>query len=167
VSFEGREREENSELNVETNLNEMTPESSMSSQSPLTVDSISYYQVPYPIPTQQRTNERKKESRSSLSASHLSSHAPPSDSPKFVLSSVSGASPTLKESLSNSVTVKQAPFTAIESPMWQSSRMGEAEEKVKVNPPSVSSGMREVRVAMCSIWRKKERAQLVGGEGEG
>lgn len=139
-----------------TNLDEMSSESSMSSQSSLAVHSISYYQVAYTTPT---AKNETKESRTSFVSFTLSppSHAPflLSDSPKFVLSSVSGASPTLKESVSNSVTVKQAPFTAIESPMWQSSRMAAAEEKVKVKPPSVSSGMREVRVAMCSIWKSR------------
>lgn len=49
------------------------------------------------------------------------------------------------------MTVRHAPLTAIESPMWQSSRMAPADENVSVNPPSVSFEIREVRVAMCSI----------------
>jgi hypothetical protein len=37
--------------------------------------------------------------------------------PRFVRFRVSGANPTLNVSSSNSVTVKQAPFTQIESPI--------------------------------------------------
>ncbi|ANB12202.1 hypothetical protein AWJ20_446 [Sugiyamaella lignohabitans] len=46
--------------------------------------------------------------------------------PKLLLRNVSGAIPILNSSLLNSVTVKQTPLTAIESPKWQSSKILEA-----------------------------------------
>lgn len=39
------------------------------------------------------------------------------------------------------VTVRQVPFTAMESPRWQSSRMEAAEEMVRVVPPSLEEGL--------------------------
>lgn len=56
--------------------------------------------------------------------------------PKFVRRSVSGATPTLKEDLSNEVTVKHVPLILMLSPRWQSPRISEALEIVRVVPPS-------------------------------
>src|SRR5258706_6289422 len=65
----------------------------------------------------------------------LPSHEVGGDIPRFVRLRVSGARPTLNELASNSVTVRQHPLTAIESPMWQSVRMGAASEMVRDQPP--------------------------------
>jgi hypothetical protein len=61
-------------------------------------------------------------------------------SPKLVLFRVSGARPTLNQPsfLSNSVAVRQAPFTQIESPTLQSPRIGAASRNVKVKPSEES-----------------------------
>lgn len=60
--------------------------------------------------------------------------------PRSVLWSVSFASHTVNQppfsTESKAVTVKHAPFTAIESPMWQSERMGAELPMVSVHPPS-------------------------------
>lgn len=48
---------------------------------------------------------------------------------------VSGATPTLKVEVSNSVTVRQVPLTDMLSPSWQSPRMSEAPEMVREVPP--------------------------------
>lgn len=73
--------------------------------------------------------------------------------PKSVLSKVSFASQTLNHppfsSLSNSVTVRHAPLTAMESPMWQSDRIAPASAMTIVQPPS-SRSMAET-VPRCSI----------------
>lgn len=60
--------------------------------------------------------------------------------PRFVRRSVSGAQPTLNEVVSNHVTVRQVPFTEMESPRWQSVRISLAEEMVRVVPPSEEWG---------------------------
>ena len=73
------------------------------------------------------------------------------DAPKFVRCSVSFASPTLKLSALKSVTVRHAPLTLIESPMWQSLRTGEAWEKVKVKPEEDEEGVMEDTWDTCSI----------------
>lgn len=49
---------------------------------------------------------------------------------------VSGATPTLKESVLNQVTVRQVPFMLMLSPRLQSVRMEEALDIVRVVPPS-------------------------------
>lgn len=76
-----------------------------------------------------------------------------SNAPRSVLSSVSFASHTLNQpplsSLSNSVTVRHAPFTAIESPMWQSARMGAEFAMVSVHPPA--SCTMSTTLPRCSI----------------
>lgn len=64
---------------------------------------------------------------------------------------VSGASPTLKESESNSVTVRQAPLTQMESPIWQSVRTGAEEERVSVKPEVEVEGEIAEMVDVCSI----------------
>lgn len=64
---------------------------------------------------------------------------------------VSGAAPILKDEGVNSVTVRQVPFTAIESPLLQSPRIEEQSEMVIVVPPP--------EVASC--WRSSETAGLV------
>lgn len=75
--------------------------------------------------------------------------------PRFVRLSVSGARPTLNEPASNSVTVRQHPLIAIESPIWQSLRMGAASEMVSDQPPPplsvVSSSDIADTVPRCSI----------------
>lgn len=78
--------------------------------------------------------------------------------------SVSGASPTLKESESNSVTVRQAPLTQMESPIWQSVRMGAEEERVSVKPEvevevEVEGEIAEM-VDVCSICGGDERLHV-------
>jgi len=55
--------------------------------------------------------------------------------PRLVLFNVSGASPTLNLVASNSVTVRQQPLTEIESPMWQSPRIGALSPIVRLQPP--------------------------------
>jgi len=55
--------------------------------------------------------------------------------PKFVLRNVSGATPTLKDDLSNSVTVRQVPLTEILSPSATSLRMESHCEIVREVPP--------------------------------
>lgn len=78
------------------------------------------------------------------------------DSPRSVLSRVSFASHTSNQppfcaaSESKAVTVKHAPFTAIESPMWQSPKIGAASAIVSVHPPA-SCTMAET-VPRCSIY---------------
>ena len=83
-----------------------------------------------------------------VSASRVSTY-----SPRSVLWSVSLASHTLNHpptfSVSNSVTVRQAPFTAIESPTWQSPSIGAESLMTKVQP--VSSWSMEETVPRCSI----------------
>lgn len=75
--------------------------------------------------------------------------------PRFVRLRVSGARPTLKESASNSVTVRQQPFMEIESPMWQSERMGAESEMVRDQPFPPLSVVSRVEMAeivpTCSI----------------
>lgn len=56
--------------------------------------------------------------------------------PRFVLRSVSGATPTLKVELVKEVTVRQVPLTLMLSPRWQSERISAASEMVSVVPPS-------------------------------
>jgi hypothetical protein len=56
--------------------------------------------------------------------------------PRFVRRNVSGATPTLKEALSNEVTVRHVPFTLMLSPRLQSPRISAALEMVRVVPPS-------------------------------
>jgi hypothetical protein len=56
--------------------------------------------------------------------------------PRFVRRKVSGATPTLKEDLSNWVTVRQVPLMLMLSPRLQSPRISEALEMVRVVPPS-------------------------------
>ena len=79
-------------------------------------------------------------------------------SPRSVLSRVSFASQTLNQppfaSLSNSVTVRHAPFTAMESPMWQSSRMGAESAMMSVHPPA--SWTISTTVPRCSIYAGKQ-----------
>src|ERR1700709_106357 len=61
--------------------------------------------------------------------------------PRFVRRSVSGATPTLKEDFSKEMTVRQVPFMLMLSPRWQSSRISEALEIVRVVPPSSDCGL--------------------------
>ncbi len=84
------------------------------------------------------------------------------DPPRFVRDSVSFANPTLKLCPSNSVTVRHAPLIQIESPTWQSDRMGEAWVKVNVKPEEEVVGVMEATWQRCSIWRGDVRE----GEGE-
>lgn len=78
--------------------------------------------------------------------------------PRSVLSKVSGATPTLKNPpssfSSNSVTVKHAPLTLMESPMWQSSSTGALSAMTMLHPPPpdsvVSSGEMEWIRPWCS-----------------
>jgi hypothetical protein len=79
-------------------LNEMSTKSNVTSHGPLEIDPSTDFQTTLKFLL-------VKESSSGCAA------------PKFVLDSVSGARPTLNESLSNSVTVRQHPLTQIESPM--------------------------------------------------
>lgn len=69
---------------------------------------------------------------------------------------VSGASPTWKESESNSVTVRQAPLTQMESPIWQSVRIGAEEERVSVKPEVEVEGEMAEMVDVCSTWDENE-----------
>ena len=63
--------------------------------------------------------------------------------------SVSGAAPILKDEEVNSVTVRQVPFTLIESPRVQSPRMEEQLEIViVVPPPEVASWGRSSETAL-------------------
>lgn len=75
--------------------------------------------------------------------------------PKSVRSSVSFASHTWNHpprcSASNAVTVRHAPFTAIESPTWQSPRIGAAPAIVSVHPPASRASAETV--PRCSICR--------------
>jgi hypothetical protein len=74
------------------------------------------------------------------------------DSPRSVLSNVSFANHTVNHPfLSNFTTVRHAPLTAIESPIWQSSRIGAESEIVNVHPPSSRSIA--VTVPKCSIYK--------------
>jgi hypothetical protein len=72
--------------------------------------------------------------------------APSVREPRFVLRSVSGATPTLKVLWSNSVMVRQVPFTLMLSPREASERMGLHSEMVREVPPPpavvVSSALR-------------------------
>ena len=81
--------------------------------------------------------------------------------PRSVLSRVSFASQTLNHppcaSLWNSTTVRHAPLTAIESPTWQSPRMGAESPMVSVHPPS--SCTISVTVPRCSICKGAGRGQ--------
>jgi hypothetical protein len=53
---------------------------------------------------------------------------------------VSGAAPILKEEEVKEVTVRQVPFTEMESPSWQSVRMeAQSEIVIVVPPPEVAS----------------------------
>jgi hypothetical protein len=61
--------------------------------------------------------------------------------PRFVRRSVSGETPTTKESLSKEVTVKQVPLMLMLSPKWQSPRISEAEDIVRDVPPVSSCGL--------------------------
>ena len=83
--------------------------------------------------------------------------------PSSVLSRVSFASQTLnhppRSSLSNSTTVRHAPLTAIESPTWQSPRMGAESPIVSVHPPA--SCRMSVTVPRCSIYVMYVRAYAV------
>lgn len=54
---------------------------------------------------------------------------------------VSGATPTLKVDLSKAVTVKQVPLTLMLSPRWQSPRISDAFEMVRLVPPSSAWGL--------------------------
>ena len=85
------------------------------------------------------------------------------DAPRSVLSRVSFASQTLnhppRSSLSNSTTVRHAPLTAIESPTWQSPRMGAESPIVSVHPPA--SCRMSVTVPRCSIYVMHVRAYAV------
>jgi len=61
---------------------------------------------------------------------------PPSfKEPRFVLRSVSGATPTLKEDRSNSVMVRQVPLTLMLSPREASERISLHWEMVREVPP--------------------------------
>ena len=61
-------------------------------------------------------------------------------SPNSVLLNISFANQTVNQLPSfvdsKTVTVRQAPFTAMESPRWQSDKMGAASPMVSVQPPS-------------------------------
>jgi hypothetical protein len=72
---------------------------------------------------------------------------PPSfNRPRFVRRNVSGATPTLKYSFVNSVTVRHVPLTQMESPRCASSRMEEQLEIVRDVPlPPDEDESREVR----------------------
>lgn len=54
---------------------------------------------------------------------------------------VSGATPTVKEDSPWEVTVKQVPLTLMLSPRWQSPRISDALEMVRVVPPSSAWGL--------------------------
>ena len=69
--------------------------------------------------------------------------------PRFVRRNVSGATPTLKEDLSNEVTVRHVPLTLILSPRLQSPRMSEALEIVRVVPPSSDCWLSSETTAYC------------------
>jgi len=75
-------------------------------------------------------------------------------SPRFVLRSVSGATPTLKEVLANSVTVRQVPLIEMLSPSAASSRIVSHSEIVReVPPPPDAVESREVRFVTASFGR--------------
>ena len=120
---------------MDTHLNEVSTKAYMSTHGSLEVNLIADYPLTCP------DNEQAV-------ASRLSTH-----SPRSVLWSVSLASHTLNHpptfSVSNSVTVRQAPFTAIESPTWQSPNIGAESLMTKVQP--VSSWSMEETVPRCSI----------------
>lgn len=69
--------------------------------------------------------------------------------PRFVRRRVSGATPTLKEDLSNEMTVRQVPFMLILSPRWQSSRISDALEMVRFVPPSSPFGFSSETTVKC------------------
>ena len=69
--------------------------------------------------------------------------------PRFVRRRVSGATPTLKEDLSNHVTVRQVPFTLMLSPRVQSERISEALDIVRVVPPSSDWGLSSETTVRC------------------
>lgn len=82
--------------------------------------------------------------------------------PKSVRSRVSLANQTLNQPpdslLSNSVAVRHAPLTAMESPIWQSLRIGAASEIVRVQPSGFSSI--DDTVPRCSIYRAISRGRI-------
>lgn len=119
----------------------MTSESGVSGHGPFDIDLASDFQLA--CITRNGSNQHAK--RFNFNGSRR-------DIPRLVRFSVSGANPTLKVSSSNSVTVRQAPFTQIESPIWQSSRIDAASLKVNVKPSKDSAGVMLEMVTTCSTW---------------
>lgn len=95
----------------------MTAEPCVAGHCPLTVDIVTLAESAYTPHHQCSSRLHVQEQTVDSVGRHT---------PKFVLDSVSGARFTMNESLSNSVTVRHAPFTHMLSPTLQSSSIGAA-----------------------------------------